>query len=229
MNDNVLVRVKDLKMHFPIRAGILNLPVGALKAVDGVSFAINKGETLGLVGESGCGKTTVGRTILRLYELTTLQCGSAPTRPARAPAGLQAPSETHRTSASRSKPVRLRGYQPSFQQADALPVPALRRPPGFCGAADGPAQDCGPSGGENLYMLDPSALNRFVSAQKGFLRQIFCRLRVAHDTHDGPQQGAPVGGKIALKMAGTQSAFPTIVATHPGEQSHLLDEAPFAI
>jgi len=71
MNDNVLVRVKDLKMHFPIRAGIFGRTVGAVKAVDGVSFDIMKGETLGLVGESGCGKTTTGRAVLRLYEPTS--------------------------------------------------------------------------------------------------------------------------------------------------------------
>ena len=70
MSEEVLVRVKDLKMHFPIRAGLLNRTVGAVKAVDGISFDIMKGETLGLVGESGCGKSTVGRTLLKLLEPT---------------------------------------------------------------------------------------------------------------------------------------------------------------
>ncbi|MBR6780870.1 MAG: ATP-binding cassette domain-containing protein [Clostridia bacterium] len=65
---DILVDVRDLKQHFPIRTGLLKKT--PLKAVDGVSFTINKGETLGLVGESGCGKTTVGRTLLRLYEPT---------------------------------------------------------------------------------------------------------------------------------------------------------------
>ncbi|MEJ5337364.1 MAG: dipeptide ABC transporter ATP-binding protein [Thermus sp.] len=67
---SVLLEVKDLKKHFPIRGGILSRVVGSVKAVDGVSFAIKKGEVLGLVGESGSGKTTVGRTLLRLIEPT---------------------------------------------------------------------------------------------------------------------------------------------------------------
>jgi oligopeptide transport system ATP-binding protein len=65
-----LVEVKDLKTHFPIKAGIRQRPVGWVRAVDGVSFTINEGECVGLVGESGCGKTTLGRTILRLIEPT---------------------------------------------------------------------------------------------------------------------------------------------------------------
>ncbi len=65
-----LLRVEDLKVHFPIRKGILQRVVGQVKAVDGVSFEIHRGRTLGLVGESGCGKTTTGRAILRLIEPT---------------------------------------------------------------------------------------------------------------------------------------------------------------
>ncbi|MPZ69923.1 MAG: dipeptide ABC transporter ATP-binding protein [Actinobacteria bacterium] len=66
-----LLEVEDLKVYFPIRSGVLiDRHIGDVKAVDGVSFEIERGETLGLVGESGCGKTTVGRTILRLYEPT---------------------------------------------------------------------------------------------------------------------------------------------------------------
>ncbi|MGQ0567766.1 MAG: ABC transporter ATP-binding protein [Gemmobacter sp.] len=65
-----LVRVRDLKMHFPIYSGILRRHTGNVKAVDGVSFDIARGETLGLVGESGCGKSTVGRAVLRVYEPT---------------------------------------------------------------------------------------------------------------------------------------------------------------
>ena len=69
MNSEYLVEVKDLKQYFPIKVGFTKkIP---LKAVDGVSFSIKPGETLGLVGESGCGKTTVGRSLLRLYTPTS--------------------------------------------------------------------------------------------------------------------------------------------------------------
>ena len=61
-----LLQVSDLRTYFPIKKGVLKTTVGYVKAVDGVSFTVGKGETLGLVGESGCGKTTVGRTLLRL-------------------------------------------------------------------------------------------------------------------------------------------------------------------
>lgn len=67
---DVLLKVKELKKHFPIRRGILQRQVGAVKAVDGVSFDVRRGETLGLVGESGCGKSTTGRVILQLHKAT---------------------------------------------------------------------------------------------------------------------------------------------------------------
>jgi len=70
--DNLL-DVKDLKMYFPITRGLLRKHVADVKAVDGVSFQLKKGETLGLVGESGCGKTTVGRCVIRLYQPTSGQ------------------------------------------------------------------------------------------------------------------------------------------------------------
>jgi oligopeptide transport system ATP-binding protein len=67
---DVILRVENLKKYFPVRRGVFQRHVGDVKAVDGVSFEVRRGETLGLVGESGCGKTTTGRTIVRLYEPT---------------------------------------------------------------------------------------------------------------------------------------------------------------
>ncbi len=64
--DNYLLKVENLKTYFPIKKGLLRRTVGYIKAVDGISFGIEKGQTLGLVGESGCGKTTVARSIVRL-------------------------------------------------------------------------------------------------------------------------------------------------------------------
>lgn len=69
-NADTLLRVENLKMHFPIYRGVFQRQVGAVLAVDGISFDVRRGETLGLVGESGCGKSTTGRAILQLYKPT---------------------------------------------------------------------------------------------------------------------------------------------------------------
>ncbi len=71
--DNYLLEVENLKTYFPIRKGLLRRTVGYVRAVDGISFGIEKGQTLGLVGESGCGKTTVARSIVRLVPATAGQ------------------------------------------------------------------------------------------------------------------------------------------------------------
>jgi peptide/nickel transport system ATP-binding protein len=71
LTSDIMVEVLDLKQYFPIKAGLMQRVVGYVKAVDGISFSIKRGKTMGLVGESGCGKTTVGKTILRLNEKTS--------------------------------------------------------------------------------------------------------------------------------------------------------------
>jgi peptide/nickel transport system ATP-binding protein len=73
VTNNTLVDVRDLKMYFPVTRGLFKRRVADVKAVDGVSFTIKKGETLGLVGESGCGKTTTGRCVMRLLQPTSGQ------------------------------------------------------------------------------------------------------------------------------------------------------------
>ncbi len=69
--DHVLLEVVNLKKHFPIKSGVLQQTQGYTKAVDGINLRVKKGETFGIVGESGCGKSTAGRTIIRLYEPTS--------------------------------------------------------------------------------------------------------------------------------------------------------------
>ncbi|MBE4909368.1 dipeptide ABC transporter ATP-binding protein [Bacillus luteolus] len=69
-DQTAILELQDVKKHFPIKAGLLQRTVGQVKAVDGINLKLYKGETLGIVGESGCGKSTAGRTIIRLYEPT---------------------------------------------------------------------------------------------------------------------------------------------------------------
>jgi peptide/nickel transport system ATP-binding protein len=92
MNDQApLLEVKNLKKHFPIHGGVLGQVTGHVYAVDGVSFAIKRGETLSLVGESGCGKSTVGKAILRLYPITGGEVHLAGQRIDNMPAGRLRP------------------------------------------------------------------------------------------------------------------------------------------
>ncbi len=72
-DSQILLDIRDLKMYFPIRRGVFRRVVGHVRAVDGVSLTIRRGETLGLVGESGCGKTTLGRCVVRAYKPTAGQ------------------------------------------------------------------------------------------------------------------------------------------------------------
>ena len=70
-NKTNLLRVENLKMYFPLRKGLLQRTYAHVKAVDDVSFSVDEGETFGIVGESGCGKTTTARCILRIYKPTS--------------------------------------------------------------------------------------------------------------------------------------------------------------
>ena len=107
-----LLDVRELHTHFPVRSGVLQRTTGWVRAVDGVSFTIAPGETLGLVGESGCGKTTVGRTILRLIPATSGQV-------------LYKDRDLLKLSAAEMKPLR-REMQIIFQDPAGSLNPRLR-------------------------------------------------------------------------------------------------------
>ncbi len=101
MKEDVLLELDDLKMHFPVRGGVLAQKVGAVKAVDGISLQIRRGETLGLVGESGCGKSTLGKCAVRLEKPTAGHV-------------LYRGQDISRLSAGALRPLR-RGFQMMFQ------------------------------------------------------------------------------------------------------------------
>ena len=90
--DGNLVDVKNLKVYFPIRAGLFQRTIGHVKAVDDITFEVRRGETLGLVGESGCGKSTTGRAVIRLREPTERHRHVRRDRPARARQEQAAPA-----------------------------------------------------------------------------------------------------------------------------------------
>jgi peptide/nickel transport system ATP-binding protein len=114
-----LIEVRDLKVHFPVTRGLLRRRVGSLRAVDGVSFDIRPGRTLALVGESGCGKTTLGKAILQLVEPTA---GSVMFRP---PGGDGAGVELTRLTRARMRPWRA-AMQIIFQDPYASLNPRMR-------------------------------------------------------------------------------------------------------
>ena len=72
-NSNNFLRLDNVKVHFPVRGGVFRKAIGACKAVDGVSFSLKEGQTLGLVGDYGCGKSTLAKAIVRLFKTTSGQ------------------------------------------------------------------------------------------------------------------------------------------------------------
>ncbi|MGB6064489.1 MAG: oligopeptide/dipeptide ABC transporter ATP-binding protein [Desulfomonilaceae bacterium] len=109
----ILLEVKDLKKYFPIHKGIFQKVAGHVKAVDGVTFSVNTGETLGLVGESGCGKTTVGRLIMGAYKPTSGHIW------------FQPPNGEPRVDLTRIEPSHMRALRPHFQMVFQDPFASL--------------------------------------------------------------------------------------------------------
>ena len=159
-----LVEVDDLKVHFPIRAGIFKTVKGSVKAVDGVTFEVRRGETLGLVGESGCGKSTIGRAMIRLREPTggTVRFDGVDLVVA-------------------SSPTQLRRYAPP--DADHLPGPVRLARPADDGRLDHQRADRDPPPGRGrgqgragrraarLVGLDPKYVKRYPHEFSGGQRQ----------------------------------------------------------
>ena len=122
--------VRDLVKHFPIRGGILQRTIATVQAVDGVSFEVRRGETLGLVGESGCGKTTVGRLILRLIEPTagTIEFDGDRAHDAQGPPPSSRTAGACRSSSRTRTPASTRGRRSATASArPAHPRPRERR------------------------------------------------------------------------------------------------------
>lgn len=175
-NDNdVLIRVDDLKMHFPIYRGVIRRQVGAVRAVDGVSFYIKRGETLGLVGESGCGKSTTGRTILQLYK----------------PTAGKVYYEDVELTALRSEPMRLmrKNVQMIFQDPYASLNPRMTirdivaEPLVAFGAASGSEIDDRVRELMTRVKLDPDFMTRYPHEFSGGQRQ---RIGIARSLANNP-------------------------------------------
>ncbi|NNU81105.1 ABC transporter ATP-binding protein [Halovulum dunhuangense] len=168
-----LVRVEGLKMHFPIHAGLLRRRVGEVKAVDGVSFTIRDGETLGLVGESGCGKSTVGRAVLRLYTPT------------------EGRIEIDGTDISTLSGERLRAMRPRMQMIFQDPQASLNPRMTVAGIIGEPLLEHGRLSGDErrervLELMDQVGLNR------GFAN------RYPHEFSGGQRQRIGIARALAL-------------------------------